>query len=164
MELQPPSIIANQLSGLPAAVNDLLPWLIDINPFPTAVANTSFDTLTVDTACIFNGTKDSSGTVDNLIGWDIVLPAGTWSLELMHKQGADRGIYTVTFTATGASTTFGTIDGYAAATTRNVRSSLTGIIITAPAKGRLSLAMSSKNALSTKFTGSVQAVRLWRTA
>lgn len=160
LELQPPAIIASGLSGLPAAVNDLLPWTIDIDVYMTAIANTNWDTITVDANAVGNATKDSTSVQNNSISWDIMVPAGTWTFELMHTIGANRGIYTVTF----GSASWGTIDGYNLGTVRNTRSSLTGLAVAAPTKARLTLTMATKNAGSTAYYGIIQAIQLRRTA
>lgn len=166
LEMKPPKIVAADLSGLSGAINDYLPWLIDIPVFPTAISTTGFDTLELNANAVYNFFKVSSGTQNDLIGWDIMLPAGTWTFELMHTQSTDRGIYTVTLTASGglSEVSIGTIDGYAAAATYNVRSSLSVPFQSAPAKRRLQLKMATKNASSSAYKGAIQSAQLRRTA
>jgi hypothetical protein len=102
---------------------------------------------------------DSSGAQNAIIGWDIVIAAGTWNVSFMHVQSTNRGIYTVAVDAVSA----GTVDGYAA-TTWNVIGTVTGVVVAATAKKRLTFEMATKNASSSGYTGSLVAVSLLRTA
>jgi hypothetical protein len=160
LEQTPPAITAASLSGLAGAVNDLLPWTIDLDVLMTAKANTNWDSVTVDAACVFAARKESSGAQNDLISWDVLIPAGTWTFELMYTKDSNRGIYSVFFDDTLA----GTIDGYNIGTTRNVRSSITAIVRSSQEVVTLMLAMKTKNAASTNYLGSIQAIQLRRTA
>lgn len=135
-------------------------WLHDIDVFSTAITQTNFDTITADSTAVNAAEKTSSGAQNAEIGWDVVLVAGTWTFELMHFQANDNGIYSVQVDAVEK----GTIDGYAAAATRNVRSSITGIVVATTAKVRITLKMATKNASSTSYFGRIQHVQLRRTA
>lgn len=160
LEQTPPAITAASLSGLDGAINDLLPWLIDIGVFLTAPTSTNWDTNTADSACVFAARKESSGAQNDEIAWDVLIPAGTWTFEMMHTRGTDRGVYTVYLDTTS----IGTVDGYFAATARNTRSSFTGIVRSSQELVALKLKMETKNAASTNYLGSVQAIQLRRTA
>jgi len=147
-------------SGSGGISANLLPWLVDIDVFATAVTNTTWNTIAIGTTEIYCGDKRNAGAQNSQIGWDVVLAAGTWDFELTHNQDSNRGIYTVAFDGSSV----GTIDGYQAATTVNVRSSITGIVVAATAKKRLTLTMATKNASSSSFFGTIAHVRLQRTA
>jgi hypothetical protein len=144
--------------------SDLLPWTIDLDVFHTPITNTNWSTVTLDTssggAWLYRATKESSGAQNAVIGWDVVLAAGTWSIELIHRAWSDRGIYSLQFNGVQQ----GTIDGYAASDTPNSLSSVTGIVVATSAKTRFTLNMATKNASSTNYRGSIHHVRLWRTA
>ncbi len=135
-------------------------WLHDIAVFATAIAQTNFDTITADSAAVHAAEKTSSGAQNAEIGWDVVLVAGTWTVELIHLTANDNGIYSVQFAAVEK----GTIDGYAAAAVRNVRSSVTGIAVATTAKTRVTLKMATKNASSSSYFGRINHVQLRRTA
>lgn len=157
-----PTLLASNLTGLGTAVNNYLPWTIGIDVFPTAVASTNWDTVTVNTNAIYNGYKASSGTVGDNISFDVSLSAGVWTFELMHVKGNDRGIYTVSLSAIGDLGT--TIDGYNLGTTYNNRAQITGINVALTGKQRLTLTMKTKNGASASFVGAIQTISLRRTA
>lgn len=137
------------------------PWIIDIDPFMTATAHTNWDNLTQSSILIYGATKDSSGVQNDEINWDVVVPAGVWTFELMHFRDVDRGIYTVYFDTT----VVGTIDGYGLVPVRNRRDSLAGLVFASTtAKRRLKLKMATKGGLSSGYLGSIQHVQLKRIA
>lgn len=150
------------------------PNLIDIDVFPTAVSQTNWDTITLSGSELYGGEKRSTSAQNAEIVWDIVLSAGTWTLELMHSTGSNRGIYTaalsedgVTFTDVGSSpylASASTIDGYNAGGATETRSSLTGITIASTGRYALRLKMATKNASSSNYLGALQHVQLRRTA
>src|SRR6185369_5695897 len=135
------------VGGVLAYANPLLPWTVPIDVFPAAVQTTNFDTLTADNGCVGGARKRSTGAQNAVIGWDVVLGAGTWTLHLIHFQDTDRGIYTVAFDGSSV----GTIDGYAGSTTRNTRSTITGISVATSKVIRLTLTMATKNASSSSY-------------
>lgn len=137
-----------------------LPWLIDVGAFMTAISQVNWNNVSVDTSAVYNGVNNSSGAQNDEINFDVVLAAGTWTFELMHTQNTNRGIYSVQLD--GAEK--GTIDGYSAALTRNVRSTVAGIAVAASGKVRLKLKMATKNASSTQYYGSIQHIQFRRTA
>lgn len=151
---------ADRVYGIEGPVNNLLPWLIDIDVYMTALQKTNWDTNTAVANTIRGYTKDSSGAQNDAIGFDVVLGAGVWTFELMHRTSTDRGIYTVALTQ-GA---LGTIDGYTLGSASNVRSTITGINVREPIKQRLTLTMATKNASSSSYIGSIQAIQFRRTS
>lgn len=150
---------AGDLVNMGFAVNEYLPWHMDIDVFMTPVAHTNFNTNNVDANQIHNGNRSSSGAQNDAINWDIVVGMGSWSFELLHTTANNRGIYTVTL----GDIAVGTIDGYSAATTYNVRNSLT-FSNAVSGKQRLTLSMKTKNAASANYFGSIQHIQLRRTA
>lgn len=136
------------------------PWLVDVDVFPTASANTNWDSIWADSANIGGGQKESSGAQNDEINWDVILGAGTWALELFHNGFTDRGFYTVQIDGV----TLGTIDGYRAATTYNIRSTISGIAVAQAGKKRLKLKMATRNLPSSGYRGSINALRMRRTA
>lgn len=149
--------LVNNLIDLDA----MRPWLIDVDVFPTAIAQTNWDTIALPAGSpVFYGNKSSSGAQNAEINWDVVLAAGTWTIELIHHTFTDTGIYTVQL----GGVTKGTIDGYSAGDVVNVRSSVTGIVVASSGKVRLKLLMATKNASASSYTGRIQHVQLRRTA
>lgn len=138
---------------------DLLPWTIDVNP-TLAKANTNWSTIGIDAAAYGNGQINSTGAQNAERSWDIVLAAGTWTVEILHVTSNNRGIYSVQLDDVEK----GTIDGYTAATTYNVRASVASIAVATSAKVTFKLKMATKNAASASFFGSVQTIQWRRTA
>lgn len=135
------------------------PEVIDLDPFMTWQVETNWGNRVVDTACLKNGYRQ--GTVQNsALHIDVPIGAGTWTVEVMTFQASDAGIITVYFD----STSVGTLDGYNAVATRNVRASITGIVIATSAVRTLKLVMETKNASSSGYKCNLQGVRLLRTA
>lgn len=135
--------------------------------FGLPAVHTGWNAIVVNTGSIHNGRIVSSGTQNDEINFDLAVPAGTWTLELMHTRVAAFGIYTVTIDGAAPSTYGGsadTIDGYAASTTPNVRTTITGIVLSSSAVRRVKLKMATKNASSTGYTGGIQGLRLVKTA
>lgn len=151
---------AAAISASKLAVDNLLPWLIDIDVFPTAIAQTNFDVISSPAAAIYNFQKASTGAQNAEINWDVVLAAGTWTVDLIHHTNSDTGIYTIQFDGV----TKGTIDGYSAGDVVNVRTAVAGIAVAATAKVRLKLLIATKNASSSNFNARLQHVQLRRTA
>ena len=138
---------------------DLLPWTIQLLPF-LFKSTTGFALGGNDDAQVLGIVAQSSGTVNDVIRWDIVLAAGTWTFKLYHTQSTNRGIYTVSLA--GASQ--GTIDGYNASPTNNVTSSITGITVATSQKYEFALTMATKNASSSSFFASFAMCQWHRTA
>lgn len=150
------------------------PNIVDIDVFATAASNTNWDTNTVDTSCLYNGRHSSSGAQNDLIVYDVVLAAGTWTLEIMTLKASNMGIITASLSTDGSSFTAidaspylasaSTFDCYSAGTTYNNRVSATGITIATTGRYALQLKMATKNASSSNYLGQIQHVRLRRTA
>lgn len=135
--------------------------IIDVNVLMTPASNVNWTSKTggATTNAIF-GQLDSSGAQNDEISFDVTIPFGTWTFELMHTQTTNRGIYTVTFNGVSV----GTIDGYSAVTTFNVLSQITGISITSSGSQTIKLKMATKNPSSGTYFGSIQWIQLRRTA
>lgn len=137
------------------------PWLIDVNVFMTAVSHVNWNTIAKATQFLFNGIKyNSPSAVNDEINWDVVLGAGTWTVEVMHDAGTDRGIVEVALDGVAA----GTIDGYAASAAQDVRTSIAAITVAESGKKRLRLKITGKNASSSNYIFALQHVQLRRTA
>lgn len=101
----------------------------------------------------------SSGAQNDEATWDTWLDGGTWKIALVHTQDTNRGIYNLQLN--GASQ--GTIDGYAAATTANVYSELTGLSVSTGLK-TLKMLMATKNASASSYFATPQSIALIKTA
>lgn len=134
--------------------------LLSLSGLTTPSTNTGF------TAFAGNPTRRSSSAQNDEIGWDVYVPAGTWEFWLVHYAGTTRGIYTVTLDG-AALTTFGagssTVDGYAGSNAIT-ESTIAGVVVATAGVKRLKVEMDTKNASSSGYVGSVQAIGLRRTA
>lgn len=141
-------------------ISGLLPWTIDIDPFTTPATQTNWSTIGIDPAQIKNGSLASTGAQSAQIGWDVVMAAGTWTLNVLTITILNAGIIGA---ALGPSPV-GVMDTYSAGTTYNVSKSITGIVVSTTGKKRLTLTMATKNDASSGYFGRLSAVRLLRTA
>jgi len=151
------------------------PSIIDIDVFATPQANTGMDTISISSLFPNNAVKvQAAAAQNNSIEWDVLLAAGTWTLELGHGKNNTLGIFTVSL-STDASTytdvasspynaSASTIDGYAASASYVNRSTITGITIATTGRYRLRLKMATKHASSSGYASELWGLRLLRTA
>lgn len=137
-----------------------LPWTIDLNVFTTPATQTNWGTIAQSSTLFMGGHRTSTGDQNAEVGWDVVLGAGTWTLSIICRTGADYGIATVSLAGTSA----GTIDLYVDPGGDNNSKSITGITVATTGKKRLLFKMATKNASSSSYKGGLQAVSLVRTA
>lgn len=140
-----------------------LPRRIDINPWGFWGHSVAGGSITRTQSSVnLSGGQVNQGTpaIDNEIGWNVLLGAGTWTLTLIHSTNTNRGIYTVKLD----STTIGTIDGYAATPALNVVNEITSISVATSAMYTLKFVMASKNASSSNYYYSLLWITFRRTA
>lgn len=139
-----------------------LPWKIDVVPWTSASTTVGTWTPVQDSGSLGGGAISSgTGAQNDQIGWDVILGAGTWKVDLVYNKGVGRGIYTVSLDGT----TVGTVDGYAASTTANNISVISPVTVATTGKKRLLLKMATRNASNTTgWTATLQLVSLLRTA
>ena len=137
-----------------------LPWEVYIWPYLGAKANVNWSTIGISTSQLMNATYNSSGAQNDEIEFDVVLGAGTWTLELLHYAFTDRGI----FTAYLDGVSVGTLDGYSASEVRHKRQSITGIVVATPGKKTFKLKMATKNASASSYAAALMLATWRRTA
>lgn len=142
------------------AVTAGLPWKIDINVFTAPATNTNFSTITQASNFLMGGVRQSSGAQNDEVGWDVVLAAGTWTVEIICTKGTTRGVYNISLDGLS----IGTLDSYAASTTDNNVLSITGVTVASTGKKRLLLRMAAKNTSASSYVGTLNLVSLLRTA
>ena len=136
------------------------PWLIDISPWHSPSATTGGFNREQSTAYLGGGSCYGGGTGTDSLSWDVPLTAGTWSFTLLYQSRADSGDYTVKFD----STTLGTINGYSVATIPNVVAQITGVVVSANAIVRLTIASPTKNGSASAYYMKPIHITLNRTA
>lgn len=136
------------------------PSLIDINPCGgTAISQVNWNDVVIGTYVAGNAHLRSSGP-DAETNWDVVLAAGTWTVEASVIVGAGRGI--ITFALDG--TDIGTYDTYGAVTDFKARGGVAGVVVPTSAKRRLRLKAATKNAASAAYMIDLVWLQLRRTA
>jgi len=148
-----------QFPDLLATADNILPWLIDIDPLPSGVANTTFDGLAQDTNMLYNGYKYTT-TQNSSITFNIMLAAGVWDMQTIHNSDSDQAI--ATFKLDGV--TIGTIDHYAGGFANNVRASITSIQVATSGKKVLTITNPTKNGSATGYGLRIQHIQFKRTA
>jgi hypothetical protein len=101
--------------------------------------------------------KESSSAQNDETVWNLLLAAGTWNLELLHKKGSDRGIYNIALDGN----LVGTINGANIATQQNIRDS---IAFTVPNTGLHLLRLRMATTSAGNYKGSISGLTLRRTA
>ena len=143
-------------------VSGFLPWIVDLNVFMEPSGQNHWVGLSAQAGLFMGGTKYSVGNSDDsdYIQWDVILAAGTWTLQTMSQNQSNKGIITAKLDGT----TIGTIDTYAASSTPNALGSITGITVASSGKHTLQFRNTTKNASSSGYVIALQHVRLIRTA
>lgn len=136
------------------------PWHIFVPGFQPPDTNTGFTTIGQSSSYFLASYRLSSGSQNDEVGWDLVVAAGTWELQLLHGIDGTRGIYTISVDGVDK----GTIDGYNAATNNAGRTVLTGITAAETKKQRVKFKMATKNASSPNYYGVISGFSLHRTA
>lgn len=141
---------------------DATPYLIDIIPWFTPIASVGTWSFGTDTSSMVGGyMRNSTNAQNNEISWDVMIPAGTWTLEWFTATNVDAAIITASLSVTGA---LGTVDGYSASTVYNVKQSITGVVVASTAVQRLTFKAATRHASSTGWFIRLVALQLRRTA
>lgn len=150
------------------AAAEVRPWLIAVDPFmPAAEQVGTWADLVNGSAFVYSAIRyNSSAAQGDLLGWDVVIPPGTWSLDMMHRRDANSAIATMELDdGAGLFTTLGTIDMYASSTQSNVRTTIANIVVTGqPIRRRLRMRGATRNAASGGWFITPQRIHLRRTA
>lgn len=138
----------------------IFPWNIHVDVFGPRATSTSWGQYVATTVMNY-GWAAASNTLNAEIGWDVVLAAGTWTVEVdVSQKNTDCGIFTLYFDGVSK----GTYDSYAAAGAYNFKWTVSGIVIPTTAKIRVLLKMTGKNASSTNYSGYISGLNFQRTA
>lgn len=148
----------------PSAAVSVYPWLVDVNVLLPGSA--SVGTWSVTHNANYLTRENSSNVQNDSLSYDLVIPAGTWTLWFLFTKNNDRAIVTfdldgTALTAFGAAST--TIDGYNGSVSYNQEASITGIVIPSTVKRRLTLKAATRNASAVGWYMSPQALRFART-
>lgn len=122
-------------------------------------ANTGWSTWSVDAAAPMGFTLTSASAQDNEATFNFNARAGTYTLEVLHKAGASRGIADVYIDGVLQGTK---IDQYGASNVAR-RETIAGIVIPTDGDHTIRFVMATKNASSTGYVGTLSAISLRRT-
>jgi hypothetical protein len=142
-----------------AAAPATTPWIVELDAQGFS-AQTNWNQQLQNYLHMYPGYNQSLGGQDAELGWDVVLGAGTWTIQLVYNKSTNTGIFSVRIDDVEV----GTVDSYAAAAAANFISSVTGVVVASTGKKRVSLKMATKHASSSSFIGILQHARLIRTA
>jgi hypothetical protein len=156
--------LAYIVTGLQQADYDsILPWTIEITPqavFDAPLRTGNWALVQEPNDLNIFVILNNSPTQNDEIGWDFIMAAGTWNLNMTFMKIANGAIATVNLDGAAV----GTIDTYNSATTHNNHATVTGFAVPTNAKHRVSLKMATKNASSTGFELLMCGFQLRRTA
>ncbi len=144
----------------PVDMEDAMPLELLVNPHHTSKTDTNWDGPTVDTGALHNGYCRSSGAQNDEKTWDVVLPAGTYTIECMFRHLDSRGIAHIYIDSAQQ----GTIDTYNASNTYNQLGTVTGVVIAAGGTYELKIKMATKNGSSSGYYGELGSAKLIRTS
>jgi hypothetical protein len=144
----------------PVWASPTTPWTVDVMPMTTPLSQVNFSVRDGNSTSVVPFFLRSSGAIDAYVEWDVVLGAGTWTVELMHTRQNDAGIYTVSLDGVSV----GTIDGYNVSSQFSFLSSITSVAVAATAKITARLTMATKHASSSSYFGRVHWLQFRRTA
>lgn len=117
------------VADLTAAARDaLLPWRIDIEGLSPPDLNTGFENFI---AGGYAFTRYCTALNDE-VGWDVILAAGTWDVQVWHWHNTDEGLFTAYIDAAS----IGTHDCNAASDT-GIRTNFTGNVVATTGKKRI---------------------------
>lgn len=134
-----------------------LPYSVMVAAQQREQSRNNATTLAADSAAIYGIYRILPDIQNTYAEWEVLLAAGTYTLTMAHRQGPDRGIYTVSIDGVD----IGTVDGYAAAGANSI-ATITGLAIAA-GRRKVRLTMATKNASSTGYTGYFNGIALGRT-
>ena len=134
--------------------------LIDINVFISSTSNTNWSTLQANASAVYAFYLESSGVQNDQITFTTYMLSGTWTIQIMHSKNTNRGIMDVQIDGVSV----GTIDGYDGAAQENQTGTISGVIVSTSSSKAVKILMSTKNASSSAYIGSINHIRLMKTA
>lgn len=138
-----------------------LPRRIDVIPFTPAALETGTWANGQGSAEVLGAARFNSTQAQNdEIGYDLILAAGTWRIDLIVTKTTAGGIASVRVDDVEV----GTVDTYNGSTTRNNAASVTGITVATTGLHRVSLKAATKNASSSAYIIAFNMLTLRKTA
>lgn len=138
--------------------------IVNIDPSTCPVATVGSWELLADGNTLPNGYNvNISAALGDSIAWDITVPNGKWSIDMVCTEYTDGGIVSVQLDdGNGNFTSYGTIDQYVASVTYNVRASFGPVQILGGNVRRLLLILVDKNPASSAYTARITTLQFRR--
>jgi len=147
-------------SGPGASGSATYPELAYVSPQHNPISEVGTWANYLDTATIHNGHRHNSSTAQNdEVDYNVLLAAGTWTVEVMAIATSNAGIITVLIDDASQ----GTMDFYAGSPSYNTIKSVTGITINSDGIYELKLKTATKNASASAYGMFLQSIELIRT-
>lgn len=131
---------------------------ISVMPTPDVVSGTWTSTAISTGTCQRNTPTPTNG---DYVEWNVLLQAGTWSLDAVLTRFAAAGIAQFSVDGSNVGSAF---DCYAASTTPHADHSATGIVIATTAVYPVRLTVAGKNASASGYGMALEALALKKTA
>lgn len=106
----------------------------------------------IQTGTYHNGFSQSASTNNQSWTYQLDLSAGTWAFTVVYTASASAGIINISI----GGTSIGTVDTYAASTTRNNRTTISGVTVAADGHYDVVFTNVNKNASSSAYTMNLQ--------
>lgn len=149
-------------AGLPTSVVDaIMPWNVVHPAIAVPDSNTNFGAPAQLYTQFWAGYRVSSGAVNDKIGWNFLLAAGTWEVTVFGRKSSGSGIWTV-FVDTVSTTKTG--DMYAASDADGSAITAATFVVAASGKHLVELRMDTKNVASAGYYLLLNGISLRRTA
>lgn len=157
-----------KVPAIPGALSPdvLMPWDVPINPLTAGLVPASKVgtwTLTVSASELENGvlTNSTAAALNDSIGFNSQLAAGTWSLVTIFARGASYGEVTIELDGTPIGSLVDLYDSVSAFDFQNI---ITGLVVPTTGKHVLTYTVTAKNGSSTNYLCSMSDVQWHRTA
>lgn len=146
----------------PNSIVGAAPWLVQVVPYLSPATQTNWSSRVVSANQLSNGYMSTNPphSQNAEIGWDVILGAGTWTVDVMYASGANGGITTVSLDGLS----IGTFDQYESSGTFNKVGTIPGVSVATTGKKRLLLKQATKNPSSSAYAGAVSLVQMRRTS
>lgn len=151
--------IVSKINTAGALADGAYPWHVPVDVFMGASANTNFSTISTGANIIHGGYISNGGVQNSEVTFNVVLNAGTWTMNMMHGRNTTHGIATVYLDGSS----IGTVDAYGSISNNNV-SAISSIAVSTSGKHVLRIVIATKNASSSSYFFLLQGITFVRTA
>jgi hypothetical protein len=145
----------------PVGATPVYPWEVNVNLFTGAISNNNMSTIYVNSDIanmVGPALVSGTGAQGESSSYRIMLSAGTWQVNTIGYTANNRGIYNFYLD----NVLMGTVDGYSASPTVNVRRNSSSFVVASTAVYTLKMAMDTKNASASTYYSTINMVTFVR--